>query len=192
METILRLRPALFAVLAIAMAPCAVAAQTPGAGSVPTPLTGIVVTPPSKEPPAVAGVYPAPGASVSPGALVVKITFDQRMNPNEWRFDRSGDSYPQCLARPRLLADEKTFVLLCTVGGAGKFSIALNGVGSGGFANLAGQRATPYELQFATSSGASVGTIQDAMKAAGLRPEDDPVMDKRPAGALAASTAPTQ
>jgi hypothetical protein len=122
--------------------------------------------------------------------VILKVTFSQRMNPDAWRFDRGPDNYPQCLARPRLLADEKTFVLLCTVGGGGKFSIALNGAGDGGFVNQAGQRATPFELQFSTSTGASVGTIQDAMKAASLKPEDDPVMDKRPAATLTASTAP--
>lgn len=195
-EPILRLKSAAATTLALvtlAASGWAAAADGPKPAAPPpepTPLTGLVVTPPSKEPPAVVEVYPAAGVPVSPGALVIKIKFDQRMNPNEWRFDRSDAPYPQCLARPRLLTDEKTFVLLCTVGGAGKFSIALNGTGAGGFANLAGQRATPFELTFSTGGGASLGTIQDAMKAAGLKPEDDPVMDKRPAETLAASTAP--
>jgi hypothetical protein len=153
-------------------------------------VTGVVVSAPSKEPPAVASTYPAAGASISPGTLVLKITFTQRMDPSGWRFDRGADGYPQCLARPRLLPDEKTFVLLCSVGGEGRFSVLLNAPGTGGFANLAGQRAAPFELQFTTTGGASLGTLQDAMKAAGLKAEDDPVMDKRPASAALAANPP--
>ncbi|MDB5460924.1 MAG: hypothetical protein JWO72_2665 [Caulobacteraceae bacterium] len=191
-EPTLRHSLAAFPVLAaLLLAAPALAAETPApaptAPAAPTPLTGVVVVPPSKEPPAVASTYPAAGAAVSPGTLVLKVTFNQRMKPEDWRFDRGADGYPQCLARPRLLPDEKTFVLLCSVGGNGKFSVQLNAAGPGGFSNLAGQRATPFELQFSTSEGASLGTIQEAMKAAGLKPEDDPVMDKRPATTLAAS-----
>lgn len=190
----LRRRSAALGLMALAMSGRALAADVPkpeGPPPAATPLSGVVVTAPSKDPPAVVGVYPAPGSEIRPGAVVLKITFSQRMNPDAWRFDRGADGYPQCLARPRLLTDEKTFVLLCTVGGGGRYSVALNGVGDGGFVNLAGQRATPFELRFSTTTGASVDTIQDALKAASLKPEDDPVMDKRPAATVTASTAPT-
>jgi hypothetical protein len=158
-----------------------------------TPLSGIVVVPPSKEPPSIVKTYPEAGATVMPGALVLKVIFDQRMNPGDFRFDRAEDRYPSCLARPRLLPDEKTFVLLCTVGPSGKFSVQMNGPGAGGFANLANQRATPLLLHFSTQDGASLSTIKDAIKSAGLKDEDDPVMDNRPAGAiLQASGAPAK
>ncbi len=153
------------------------------------PLSGVVVVPPSKDPPAIVSTYPAAGAAVTPGALVLKLTFDQRMNPEDWRFDRGDIGYPSCLARPRLLRDEKTFVLLCTVGANGKFAVQMNGPGTGGFANLANQRATPLLLQFSTLDGASQSTIKDALKSAGLKDEDSPVMDKQPA-AIAARSAP--
>jgi hypothetical protein len=157
--------------------------------SSPTPLSGIVVVPPSKDLPAVVSTYPAAGAAIMPGAVILKVTFDQRMNPADFRFDRADASYPACLARPRLLPDEKTFVLLCTVGPNGKFAVQINGPGAGGFANLADQRATPLLLQFTTQDGASLSTIKDAMKSAGLKPEDDPVMDYRPAGAVQQASA---
>jgi len=156
----------------------------------PTALSGVVVTPRAKEPPSIVSTYPAEGATVMPGALVLKLTFDQKMNPDDWRFDRTDSRYPACLDHPRLLPDEKTFVLLCTVGGAGKFSIQMNGPGPGGFANLADQRAKPLVLSFSTQDGASVSTIKDAIKSAGLKDEDDPVMDSRPAASkLQASAA---
>jgi hypothetical protein len=154
-----------------------------------TPLSGIVVAAPSKQLPSVVSTYPAAGATVMPGALILKLTFDQKMNPGAFRFDRGDDRYPSCLARPRLLPDEKTFVLLCTVGPGGKFSIQLNGPGDGGFVNLASQRAAPLLLQFSTQDGASVGSIKEAMKSAGLKDEDDPVMDRKPAVAVAGAAA---
>jgi hypothetical protein len=156
-----------------------------------TPLSGVVVAAPSKELPAVVSTYPAAGATVKPGVLVLKLTFDQRMNPTAFRFDRAADRYPSCLARPRLLPDEKTFVLLCTVGPDGKFAMQLNGPGDGGFVNLANQRATPMLLQFSTQDGLSLASMKDAMKSAGLKDEDDPVLDRKPA-AVAAAGAPAK
>jgi hypothetical protein len=161
----------------------------PSAPSDTTPLSGIIVAAPSKQLPQVVSTYPAAGATVTPGVLVLKLTFDQKMNPSAFRFDRGDDRYPSCLARPRLLPDEKTFVLLCTVGPGGKFSMQLNGPGDGGFINLANQRATPMLLQFSTQDGASLASIKDAMKSAGLKAEDDPVMDRRPAAAVAVAGA---
>ena len=156
-----------------------------------TPLAGVVVSAPSKTLPTVVSTYPAADATVKPGVLVLKLTFDQRMNPAAFRFDRGGDRYPSCLARPRLLADEKTFVLLCTVGPSGKFSMQLNGPGDGGFANQADQRATPMLLQFSTQDGLSLASMKEAMKAAGLKDEDDPVMDHKPS-AVAVAGAPAK
>jgi hypothetical protein len=154
-----------------------------------TTVSGVVVAAPSKQLPAVVSTYPAAGAVVAPGVLVLKLTFDQRMSPSAFRFDRAEDRYPSCLARPRLLPDEKTFVLLCTVGPDAKFSMQLNGAGDGGFANLANQRATPMLLQFSTKNGLSLASMKDAMKSAGLKDEDDPVMDRRPAAVAVAGPA---
>jgi hypothetical protein len=154
-----------------------------------TTVSGVVVAAPSKQLPAVVSTYPAAGAVVAPGVLVLKLTFDQRMSPSAFRFDRAEDRYPSGLARPRLLPDEKTFVLLCTVGPDAKFSMQLNGAGDGGFANLANQRATPMLLQFSTKNGLSLASMKDAMKSAGLKDEDDPVMDRRPAAVAVAGPA---
>lgn len=174
----------------VAAAPIDAQPLPPGA-SMPAPngvtVSGVTVVTPSKDPPAVVSTYPAAGDAVAPGALVLKITFDQRMSPESWRFDRGDERYPSCLARPRLLANEKTFVLLCTIGANGQFAIQLNGPGDGGFVNLANQRAKPLLLQFSTKDGASQATIKDAMKSAGLRDEENPVMDKVPAAVARAS-----
>jgi hypothetical protein len=175
-------------VLAVAALSGAARAQT--ASSPSTPLSGITVVPPAKEPPKVVSTFPETGKSVAPGALILKVTFDQRMDADGWDYAKGQDRYPQCLARPRLLPDEKTFVLLCTAGPNTHFSIQFNGTHSGGFVNQAGQRAVPASLDFTTQDGASLSTIEEAMKAAGLKPDEGPVMDLKPAKALASTAVP--
>jgi hypothetical protein len=155
----------------------------------PTTLSGIVVAAPAKELPKVIATFPEAGKTVAPGAVILKVVFDQKMNPGGWDYGKGADAYPACLERPRLLPDEKTFILLCTAGANRKFSIALNDGKDGGFENVAGQRATPSDFSFATDNSVSSATIEDAMKAASLKPDEGPVMDIKPAaGALAASS----
>ena len=125
--------------------------------------------------------FPADGKTVAPGVLIVKGTFDQKMNPDGWDYGKGSDAYPQCLDRPRLLPDEKTFVLLCTAPSKSKFSMTFDASGSGGFENLAGQKATMASLSFITDDGKSIASIADAMKAAQLKPDEGPVMDSKPA-----------
>jgi hypothetical protein len=157
--------------------------------SSPTRLSGVTVSAPEPTLPKVVATYPAEGKAVAPGALIVKVTFDQKMDPEGWNYAKGKDAYPQCLARPRLLPDEKTFILLCTVPGDARFSIAFNGTSDGGFVNLAGQRAAAADVSFTTDDSKSIATIADAMKAAELKPDEGPVMDVKPA-ALAAATKP--
>lgn len=153
----------------------------------PVPLSGLTVAAPAKAPPMVVSTFPETGKSVAPGALILKVTFDQKMTPDGWDYSQGTDRYPQCLARPRLLADEKTFVLLCTVGADTRFSVRLNATAAGGFQNLAGQRATAGEVDFSTSGDEALATIDDAMKAANLKKDEGPVMDRVPAKTLADS-----
>ncbi len=180
------IRTPLLALAALAM-PAIALGQT---ASKPTAVSGIVVAAPAKEPPKVIATFPAAGKTVAPGALILKVVFDQKMNPGGWDYGKGADAYPACLERPRLLPDEKTFVLLCTVGGNRKFSVSLNDGRDGGFENLAGQRATPGAFDFATDNGNSSQTIEDAMKAASLKVDEGPVMDIKPAPVLASTGTP--
>ncbi len=184
--TLRRLPPlAVFALAAALGAPAL--AQT---SSSPTGLSTVVVAAPAKTPPKIVSTFPAAGKKVTPGALILKVTFDQVMTPDGWDYAKGTDAYPQCLARPRLLADEKTFVLLCTAPPNSSFSVAFNATRSGGFENLAGQRATGGTVDFSTDDGRALSTIADAMTAAGLKADEGPVMDIKPAQALASATQP--
>jgi hypothetical protein len=175
---------ALLALAAGAAAPALALAQT---ASSPTRVSGVTVTAPAPTLPKVVSTFPEEGKAVTPGALILKVTFDQKMNPDGWDFGKGADAYPDCLARPRLEPDEKTFVLLCTAGPQSHFSITINSSGQGGFENGAGQKAQPAAFSFATDDGKSLATIADAMKAAGLKADEGPVMDIKPAAVAAAN-----
>ena len=88
-------------------------AHAPASAQGSTALEGLTVAI-SKNPPGVVATFPAAGSTVDPGVMVLKVTFDQHMDPDAWRYAKGAGEYPDCLAKPRLLADEKTFVLLCT------------------------------------------------------------------------------
>jgi hypothetical protein len=174
--------------LPLALVTLAAAAGAPALAqttSSPTRLSSVIVAAPAKTLPKIVSTFPAAGAKVTPGALILKITFDQAMNPDGWDFNKGAAAYPQCLARPRLLADERTFVLLCTASPNSHFSVAFNATQSGGFENLAGQRATTAAMDFTTDDGKAMATIADAMTAAGLKLDQGPVMDIKPAQTLA-------
>lgn len=173
----------------LAVLASAVAGATPAlaqTAATPTRLSTVTVVAPAPTLPKVVSTYPEEGKSVTPGALILKITFDQKMDPGGWDFGKGSGAYPDCLARPRLEPDEKTFVLLCTVGPKSSFSVSLNGSSQGAFENQAGQKATPATFSFSTDDAKSLGSIADAMKAAGLKADEGPVMDVRPATVAAA------
>ena len=158
--------------------------------SSPTRLSGVTVVAPAKTLPIVVSTFPAAGGKVTSGALILKVTFDQVMNPDGWDYAKGTDAYPRCLARPRLLSDQKTFVLLCTAPPDARFSVAFNATRSGGFENMAGQRAVSAVINFTTDDGKALATIADAMKAADLKPDEGPVMDIKPAQPATAPAAP--
>jgi hypothetical protein len=124
--------------------------------------------------PAVKSTYPAAGASVPGGVVVLKIVFDQPMTPDAWAYGRSADAdAPDCLAKPRLLADQRTFVLLCTVSENHAYAVDINAAPR--FASTLGRSAQPYTLKFSTT-GDMTRALHDALSQAGLDDVDDPIM----------------
>jgi hypothetical protein len=145
----------------------------------PTPVSPITVMPPTQKPKVVT-TWPAAGQAVAPGVLVLKVVFDQQMTPRDFAYGPGpGGEMPECLKTPRLLNDNKTYVLLCRTLPGKTYAVSLNknpGPGpAGGFANLAENRAEPSELTFTTQAGDPVTKLRDAIKAAGLNDLDMPV-----------------
>lgn len=146
----------------------------------PTAVSPVTVMPPTL-PPKVAATYPAEGETIAPGVLIVKVTFDQQMNPRAWNYAAAdGGERPECIKTPRLLNDQKTFVLLCRVLSNRTYKIALNAERAGGFANLGDNPAQTHILTFQAVRGEPVTSMARALKAAGLKPEDEPIQEAPP------------
>jgi hypothetical protein len=90
-----------------------------------------------------------------------------------WARRRQAD----CLKTPRLLNDNKTFVLLCTTLPGKTYAMALN-PGRGRRSGLQQPGRKPrraQQLTFTTGTGEPVTKLRDAIKAAGLGDLDVPV-----------------
>lgn len=146
----------------------------------PTAVSPVTVMPPTL-PPKVVATYPAQGETIAPGVLIVKVAFDQPMNPRAWNYGvAEGGEPPECIRTPRLLNDQKTFVLLCRVLSNRTYKVALNGERAGGFANLGDNPAETHVLTFQVVRGEPVTSMSRALKAAGLKPEDEPIQEAPP------------
>jgi hypothetical protein len=128
-------------------------------------------------PPKIVSSFPAEGQEIAPGALVLHITFDQKMDEDGFSFSAApGGQAPDCLKTPRLLSDDKTFVLLCTTSRKTAYALAFNAAPQGGFTNIGGTRAVPAKLTFTTSDAVDgPHDLDAALKAAQLTRADVPI-----------------
>lgn len=165
--------------LALCLAAGAAAAQPQKPAPAETPkfpphtVSGVTIA--AGDPPRLVGSYPAAGATVPGGVLVIRMTFDEKMSPDGWDVTAApGATAPACVERPRLLADGKSFVLLCTAAPKGHYEIALNAKGQG-FRNEGDREAEAATLAFSTGDAVGPVTVAQAMKAASLTDLDLPV-----------------
>jgi hypothetical protein len=148
----------------------------------PTEVSPLTVYPPTL-PPKVVASYPADGAAIAPGVVVLKITFDQKMQQTGFDIGAVPDAEPPpCLKTPRLLNDGRTFVLLCTLRAGRSYALSLNGglprdEPNAGFANVAERRAIPTSLSFTTTRDEPIRSLDEAMKLEGLTGLDVPVQE---------------
>lgn len=160
--------------LVIAAADAARAAQP----APPSPVSELVV--PGGPPPKLVASFPAQGAQVGAGALVIKLVFDQPMAADGWSYGRAeGGDFPACLAKPRLLADKRTFALLCSVAPHKTYAISVNAAPA--FAGANGRLAKPDSLSFSTTDTQVLG-LHAALEQAGLTDADEPIMTWKDAG----------
>ncbi len=165
----------LAAALAALLAAPAIAGSPPAPGLPPKTVAPVTVTP-RTDPPKIVSSYPAAGQVIAPGALVLRITFDQAMDEAGFAFtDAPGGQSLRCLKTPRLLTDEKTFVLLCATAPGSAYALAFNTAPQGGFASISGARAATTELAFSTNEDDGPRDVDAALKAANLTREDMPI-----------------
>jgi hypothetical protein len=166
------------AVLTSAAAAAAPPAVAPGPPPPPATVSPLTVFPRTEAPKLVKS-YPAAGQAIAPGILVLSMTFDQPMLKSGFDVAAAAGAEPlPCLKTPRLLDDNRTFVLLCTADPGKTYSLALNAAPQGGFQNQSEHRANPATLSFTTTTDLNgPGDIHQAMKASGLRDIDMPIQD---------------
>lgn len=165
------------AIAALATAP-AWAQTRPAAKDEPNAVSPVLILPPTPKPNVVA-TYPAQDQTVAPGVLILKVTFDQQMSPSAWNYAAAaGGEQMDCVKTPRLLPDQRTFVLLCRVLANKTYGVTFNGAGpAGGFANLGDNTAHASVLTFKVDSQDPITTVRRAMEAAKLQPDQMPVQD---------------
>jgi hypothetical protein len=165
------MKPPPIHLLAALLALAGGAAAQPAANA-PTEVRPVVV--PAGPSPKLVASYPADGGSVAGGVMVLKVVFDQAMAPDGWAYGRSGaEPFPTCLARPRLLADQRTFALLCTVAPSQGYAIEINPAPD--FQTTSGRSAKSVVLHF-TTTGDVTRDLHTALTQAGLTDDDEPIM----------------
>jgi len=176
-------RSLVFSLLITVLCLAALAARS----QTPKEVKGLVVT--AGPGPTVQSTYPNAGDCVPAGTVILKIVFDQPMTPDAWAYGRSADGdFPDCLGEPRLLGDQRTFVLLCSLALANRtYAVEINLAPR--FASANGRSAKPFTLKFSTNDAITRG-LHDALLKAGLDDTDDPIMTWRDPGLGVSQTAP--
>lgn len=133
----------------------------------PTTVSGVtVVARLPKTLPTVASTFPAAGATVAPGVLVLRVTYDQRMLDGGWSYVTSAaGEYPDCDKTPRLLDDGKSFALICRTLPKKTYAVWFNHADHENFVGVGYRAATPYHLVFSTNDDDPIFTLEAAMKA---------------------------
>ena len=128
--------------------------------------TATVTVTASRTIPKVESTFPAAGAKVAPGLLVLRVTYDTRMRPEGWAYARDAAAdYPDCAASPRLLDDRRSFVLICRTLPGKRYAVWFNRPPLADFSSFGRRPAAPFELRFATTEDEPVRTLTEAMKA---------------------------
>ncbi len=174
----------LWSLVAIALFGLPAAAGVP---SDPTALASVTVSPPVKclqarKPadsslprPKVVSTFPAQGAVVRPGKLVVRITFDLPMACGGTFLDAPPltSPLPDGNRWVVMTPDRRTFRIEGQVDRNGRYGIWMNHDPVRDFLGLSGQSLEPFSLAFSSGSGPPITTVAEALAqdaASGLTP----------------------
>jgi hypothetical protein len=115
--------------------------------------------------PRIVSAFPADGAVIRPGRLVVRVTFDRPMTCSGFflRAPQSPGACPPLRQNMVLSLDRRTFRLICATVPGTAYRIDVGDEGEEAFVSLDGRAAQPYALTFSTSSGPEVTTTSDAL-----------------------------
>ena len=126
---------------------------------------------PKEPPPKVVSAFPAKGAVVRPGVLVVRITFDRPMVCGA-TFKTDAALVNPCSEDPRAVVlsfDRKTFRTVCQVEAGQRYDLPVQD-----FTSLGGHEAEAYTLSFTASKEAPAATVREALAEDGPAKTDVP------------------
>ena len=113
--------------------------------------------------PHILGTYPANGATVAPGVLVLRVSFDQEMSCGYALVAFSGHAYPPCTNVALLYPGRRIFRFRCAVKPGVKYHLSLNDKSFMDFRNVWGVPSQPQVLDFQTSMGPPMKTVHEAL-----------------------------
>ena len=124
-------------------------------------------SPPDKDipEPKIVSTYPAQGAVVRPGVIVMRVTFDLPMTC-EGRFLGASPWRDPCPGATQDLAlsfDRRTIRTVCNIAPDSHYGVRLNAESRYVFTSLAGRPSSPFTFSFSTSSQAPINTVREAL-----------------------------
>ena len=139
---------------------------------------GLVVTPksgcikarnppdPDVPEPKLVSSFPADGASVKPGIIVFRLTFDLPMAcPGLLdQVPKYANPCPAPLVDPVISKDRRTFLTVCVLRPGVLYGVWLNNGGPPRWKSLAGHAVGPHMISFRTTSGDKVENVHDAIE----------------------------
>lgn len=122
------------------------------------------------QPPRIVGTFPANGAVVRPGVLVLRVTFDQPMSCKGF-FAAAAQARSPCPLDTQhwvLSFDRRTIRTVCHTDLDSHYGLrlsdrSLDGTSRMTFVSLSGKRLAPYVLSFDTSSEPPINTAGDSL-----------------------------
>jgi hypothetical protein len=130
---------------------------------------------PSAPWPKVVSTYPADGATVRPGVLVLRVTFDVPMSCRGFFTARPPFQDPCPDARQRWVVsfDRRTIRTVCRVEAGRHYGVRMSDQPDSRFYSLHGKPLDIYEFSFTTTDGAEIQTASDSL-------EQDPLVNPPP------------
>jgi hypothetical protein len=115
--------------------------------------------------PRVVSTFPANGAQVRPGVLVLRITFDRPMSCSGFFTGIPKLKNPCPLGHQQwtLSFDRKVIRTVCRVEPTGAYGVGVSGNPDATFLSLAARPLEPYEFRFTTSAAPDVLTTGESL-----------------------------
>ena len=120
---------------------------------------------PDKGAPRVVDSYPAPGATLAPGPLQVRVSFDQPMSCYSEVMVDGGEGDPCRPDGTWMLPGRRSWLMSCRFPPSTPVRIGFRRIDGRGFVALSGRPALPYVLDFTTSAAPPATSLEAAAAA---------------------------